>query len=69
MALQKGVCERDPVGRSLSKTIRAARSRTSAEYLLGRAMHPSSQGIRSPAIPGRFKSTKAYQVRNQSAST
>jgi len=33
---------------------RSARSRTSWEYLLVRAMTPSSQGIEPPAIPGRF---------------
>jgi hypothetical protein len=37
-----------------SNTIRMTRPRTSGEYLLGLAMTPSSQGIRSPAIPGRF---------------
>jgi hypothetical protein len=34
--------------------MRTARSRTSGEYLLALPMTPSSQGLESPGIPGRF---------------
>ncbi len=41
-----------------SCTRRIARSRTSGEYRLGRAMGVSSQGIRPPRKPVRFRSRK-----------
>jgi len=37
-----------------SRTIRTARSRTSGENLLDRAMAPSSQGMEPPGNPARF---------------
>src|SRR5690606_23322298 len=40
-----------------SCTIRIARARTSGENLLCRGMTPTSQGMESPAIPGRFRLT------------
>jgi hypothetical protein len=40
---------------SCSKTKRTARSRTSGEYRVDFFMTPSSQEMKSPEKPGRFK--------------
>src|SRR5690606_36222871 len=48
-------------------TIRTARSRTSAEYLLRAAIAPSSQRMEPPAIPGRFIPDDRVFVRDRAA--
>lgn len=50
----------DSYSRSCSKTIRTARSRTSGEYLLAPPITPSSQEMRSPGNPGRFRFAYSY---------
>jgi len=51
-----------PNGTLVLDNIRTARSRTSGECLLALAMTPSSQGIVSAAIPGRFRSTPTREL-------
>src|SRR5262249_28808558 len=50
-----------------SRTIRTARSRTSGEYLVGRAMSQSSQLIGSPTIPVRFIDVEAERSSHRSS--
>ncbi len=45
----------DPWAPACSRTNRTARSCTSGEYRDDRGMTPTSHGMESPAIPGRFK--------------
>ena len=52
-AIERIVSQRDPY--SCSRTIRTARSRTSADYRLGFPIAPSSQEMEPPGVPGRLK--------------
>src|SRR5512143_1530456 len=53
-AMETSAAHCDSYSAWCSNTSRTARSRTSGEYLVDVFITPSSQGLESPGIPGRF---------------
>jgi len=68
-AIEQIASHSESYSRPCSKTIRTARSRTSWECLLVRAMTPSSQGMEPPANPGRFRGWRRRPLSRTRASS